>query len=81
MISETLLEIIVCPETKQGLKPADAEIVNELNKRISEGSLRNRADEKVLETFDSGLIREDGKILYPVRQDIPILLIDEGISL
>jgi uncharacterized protein YbaR (Trm112 family) len=81
MISETLLEIIVCPETKQALKPADAEIVNELNKRISGGILRNRADEKILETMDSGLIREDGKILYPVRQDIPILLIDEGISL
>lgn len=81
MISETLMKIIVCPETKQGLKPADAEIVNELNKRISGGTLRNRADEKIVETMDSGLIREDGKILYPVRQDIPILLIDEGIAL
>jgi uncharacterized protein YbaR (Trm112 family) len=81
MISETLLEIIVCPETKQGLKPANSQLVNELNKRISDGVLKNRADEKILDIMDSGLIREDGKIIYPVRQDIPILLIDEGIAL
>jgi len=81
MISPSLLEIIVCPETKQDLKLADSQIVNELNERIAVGMLKNRAGEKIFETMDGGLLREDGKILYPIRQDIPILLIDEGISL
>ena len=32
-------------------------------------------------TLEEGLIREDDKILYPVREDIPIMLIDEAIEL
>ncbi|MBL8025837.1 MAG: hypothetical protein JNL74_05470 [Fibrobacteres bacterium] len=79
MISQSLLDIIVCPETRQPLRPADSSVVAALNEKITVGLLKNRAGEKVLEQFDDGLIREDGKILYPVKQDIPILLIDEGI--
>jgi uncharacterized protein YbaR (Trm112 family) len=30
---------------------------------------------------DGGLVREDGRILYPIRQRIPVLLVDEGIAL
>ena len=33
------------------------------------------------EPLEEGLIREDDKILYPVREDIPIMLIDEAIEL
>ena len=29
--------------------------------------------------IDGGLLREDGRILYPVREGIPILLIEEGL--
>jgi len=81
MIKASLLDIIVCPETKQHLKEAAPGIVAELNGKIATDMLKNRAGEKVLEQFDEGLIREDRKILYPVKQDIPILLIDEGIPI
>jgi uncharacterized protein YbaR (Trm112 family) len=27
------------------------------------------------------LIRADGKILYPIRRNIPVMLVDEGIPL
>ena len=43
--------------------------------------LVDRVDEKVAEPIDGGLIREDGKILFPIRQDIPVMLIDQGIPL
>jgi uncharacterized protein YbaR (Trm112 family) len=29
--------------------------------------------------IDSGLVREDKRYVYPIRQDIPIMLIDEAI--
>ena len=29
----------------------------------------------------SGLLRADGKVLYPIRDGIPMLLIEEGIAL
>ena len=41
----------------------------------------DRVDEKVTESIDGGLVREDGKILFPIRQNIPVMLIDQGIPL
>ena len=70
-----------CPETHQRLAKAGAELVDDLNKRIQAGTLVDRVDEKVAELIDGGLIREDGKILFPIRQDIPVMLIDQGIPI
>ena len=33
------------------------------------------------EPLDGGLIRADRKMLYPIREDIPVMLIEEGIPL
>lgn len=60
---------------------AGAELVDGLNERIQAGTLVDRVDEKITEPIDGGLIREDGKILFPIRQDIPVMLIDQSISL
>jgi uncharacterized protein YbaR (Trm112 family) len=35
----------------------------------------------VKQALAGGLVRQDGKIVYPVRDDIPVLLVDEGIAL
>ena len=79
-MDEKLLEIICCPETYQSLKLADPELVTELNQRVQKGVLLSRSGEDVKEKIDEGLVREDGKILYPVRQNIPTLLIEQGIQ-
>jgi uncharacterized protein YbaR (Trm112 family) len=82
MIDKELLDIIVCPETKQGLVLAEPALVEKINALIEKGVLLNRSKQKVSEKIDGGLIqKEDRKYLYPVRDDIPILLIDESISL
>jgi uncharacterized protein YbaR (Trm112 family) len=31
--------------------------------------------------IDGGLLRSDRKVLYPIRQNIPIMLIDQAIPL
>ena len=80
-MDEKLLEIICCPETYQPLKLADTELVTELNQRVQKGVFLSRSGEDVKEKIDEGLVREDGKILYPVRQNIPTLLIEQGIQL
>ncbi|MED5381988.1 MAG: Trm112 family protein [Verrucomicrobiota bacterium] len=80
-MDEKLLEIMCCPETHQPLAKAGAELIEDLNKRIQASTLVDRVDEKVTEPIDGGLIREDGKILFPIRQDIPVMLIDQGIPL
>lgn len=76
-----LLEILVCPETKQPVRAADDELVERINASIRSGEVKNRAGEGVEDPIDGGLVREDGAVLYPVREDIPIMLIDEAIEL
>lgn len=82
MISQELLNIIVCPETKQDLVIAKIDVVEKINALIENGELLNRSKQKVTEKIDGGLIqKDDQKYLYPIRDEIPILLIDESISL
>lgn len=81
MIDKDLLEILACPETHQPLREATAEEVAALNAKVEAGGLTNVGGAKVEEALDAGLVREDGKIVYPIREDIPVLLIDEGIAL
>ena len=80
-ISSLLLEILVCPENKTPVKPAESALVERINAAITVGTLKNRAGEPVTEKIEEGLVREDGRVLYPVREDIPVMLVDEGIDL
>ena len=79
MVAKDLLNILCCPETKQEITLIEGEVIDKINKRIKEGALKNRGGEILKESIDSGLLREDRKFLYPIREDIPIMLIDEAI--
>jgi len=81
MISNDLLAILCCPETKQDLSFADARLIDRINQLIERGDLKNRAGRKITQKIESGLIRSDQKFLYPIRQDIPIMLADEAVPL
>ena len=81
MIDPELLRIMCCPETHQSIAVAETVLIETLNQHIHAGQLRNRAGQLVQEKIDAGLIRADQKYLYPIRQDIPIMLIDEAIPL
>ena len=80
-IADDLLKILVCPETKQTLCLAEQQEVERLNREIEAGKLRNRGGEELSKRISGALVREDQKFAYPVYDDIPILLIDEGIPL
>ena len=80
-VNPELLEILVCPETKQPVAPASDEILGRLNREIEEKSLRNRGGERVASPIAEALVREDGKILYVVDDGIPVMLIEESIEL
>lgn len=81
MIDKELLEILACPETHQPLKEADAALLETVNAKVAAGEATNRGGEAVTEALEGGLVREDGKVVYPIRDRIPVLLIDEGIEL
>lgn len=81
VVDADLLEILACPETHQTLRMASAEELETVNGAISSGSCSNAGGAKVEEALVAGLVREDGKVLYPVRDSIPVLLVEEGIGL
>jgi uncharacterized protein YbaR (Trm112 family) len=80
-VDKDLLAILCCPETKLDVTLADDALISKLNDAISRGQLKNKAQKPVAELLDGGLIRADRKILYPIREDIPVMLIEEGIPL
>ena len=81
MVDPDLLEILVCPETKIPVHLADRELLERVNRGITDGRLRTRGGDTVAETLSEALVREDGALLYPIREDIPVMLIDEAIPL
>jgi uncharacterized protein YbaR (Trm112 family) len=81
MIDAEFLKMLCCPETRQELRVAESALVDKLNQEITAGKLRNRAGQTVSQKMDGGLVRVDGKLLYPVHQDIPVMLADEAIPL
>ncbi len=80
-VSPELLEILVCPETKQPVRLAGDDVLAKVNTEIEAGRLRNRGGEPVSKRVEEALIREDGKIIYVVDDSIPVMLIEESIEL
>ena len=80
-VDKDLLAILCCPETKLDVSLADETLIGKVNDAVSRGVLKNRAQKPVTELLDGGLVRSDRKVLYPIREDIPVMLIEEGIPL
>ncbi len=81
MINPKLLALLCCPETHRPLRSATAEELQRLNERIASGAVRNRGGKPVLEKIEEGLLTEDGALFYPIRNRLPILLIDESVEM
>lgn len=81
MLDKQLLDLIVCPRDRRPLVEADAALVDRVNRAIAAGRARNVLGRAVESPIDGGLVRDDGALLYPIIDGIPVLLADEAIEL
>lgn len=80
-MDKKLLTILCCPVTHKGLALARGDLLKSVNSAIADGKVRNR-DGNVLEAaLDEALVTDDGKLMYPVNDGIPVLLEGESVSL
>lgn len=80
-MDKRLLSILHCPVTHKGLAMAPATILNSVNAAIEAGQLSNRDGKAISEPLAEALLSDDGKILYPVADGIPVLLEGEAINM
>ncbi len=77
-MNKEIYNILCCPDTKQSVTELDAETVKEINAKIAAKSIKTVAGKIIGEKIDSALVREDGTVAYAVRNNIPIMLTQEG---
>jgi uncharacterized protein YbaR (Trm112 family) len=73
-LAAALLALLRCPETRQPLAPAPEPLLA----RARAEAWPTRAG-AAPPPFEEALLRADGRLLYPIRQGIPILLLDDSI--
>ncbi len=81
MIRTDFLKILVCPEDQSPLTTASSDLVDRVNRAIERGQVKNRAERLVERPLSGGLLRADKTVLYPIVDDIPLMLVDEGIPM
>ena len=79
-MDKRLLDILCCPATKQSLRPLTRSELESLNRVIAGGNARTVADATVTGALAGGLITSDGKRVYRVVDEIPVMLADEAIA-
>ena len=80
-VDPELLAILRCPESLQPVRLAEEAVVQRLLQQARQGALQNLQGSRVPADFEALLVREDGKRGYLVRDGIPVMLIDEAVSL
>lgn len=75
-----LLDILVCPASRQPLALLDKRGIEALNRAIAANALRRNDDTPQAEPLRDALITHDRKTAYRIDDGIPVLLVEEGIA-
>ena len=79
-MDKRLLDILCDPVTKTPVKLLSRAQLDALNREIEREAVKTTAGANVGATLKAGLITTDGKVIYRIEDDIPVMLADEGIG-
>lgn len=79
-MDKKLLEILVCPSTKVPVRFLSKDKLAILNKVIGNSDVRRQDGTRVDSELKAALITEDGKTIYVIDDDIPIMLEEQAIA-
>lgn len=80
-MDKRLLAILRCPVTHKGLALAQPAVLQAVNAAIEAGKLSNRDGLALQAPLSQALLTDDGKVLYPVADGIPVLLEGESVNM
>ena len=79
-IDRKLLDILVCPVTRQPVFPLDQDKLDLLNRKIADGKVASMDGEKITETVNEALITGNGNRIYRIDNGIPVMLEEQAIA-
>ncbi len=79
-MDKRLLDILCCPVSKSPLRPLRKDQLRHLNEAIGNGTVQRVDGGSMDQPLQDGLITTDGKVIYRIEDDIPVLLPEEGIG-
>ncbi len=75
-----LLDILVCPATRQPLALLEAAGLDALNRAIASGGVKRGDGGGQTEALREALVTRDRKTVYRIDEGIPVLLVDDGLA-
>jgi uncharacterized protein YbaR (Trm112 family) len=75
-----LLDILCCPASRQPLSLLEPAGLEALNRAIAADQVKRIDDTPQRDVLRQALVTQDRKTVYRVDDDIPVLLVEEGIA-
>jgi uncharacterized protein YbaR (Trm112 family) len=80
-LDRKLLDFICCPVTRSSLELLPERELAQLNELIASKRIRNREDTVVDTPLTEALVTRSGKLVYPIRDGVPLLLEEQAMAL
>lgn len=75
-----LLDILVCPATRQPLALLEPAGLEALNRAIRAGTVQRSDGSAQTETLREALVTRDRKTVYRIDDGIPVLLVEDALA-